>query len=259
MADNMKLITLANLSEYTTELKEKYAKKSDVTGIDTRLTAVEGAYVKTVNVNNTPQTVTENSVNITVPKALSELTNDKQFVDEDYVDEAIDTKIGSAYKAAGSAGADKWSTAPTEDDEGKVYNASAQFTTNANFVDNDGKTYPAGTNVVVVKEGQSYKYDVLSGFVDLSSYATMSYVDEKVQDIDLDDYSTTTETQSWVNTQLQNYYDKSAIDGMLEDYVDSDDLASYVQRSELTTTLADYVKATDIETVSSTEIKALFD
>ena len=34
-----------------------------------------------------------------------------------------------------------------------------------------GKNYPAGTNVVIVNtSGSTYKYDVLSGFVDLSAY-----------------------------------------------------------------------------------------
>ena len=33
-----------------------------------------------------------------------------------------------------------------------------------------GNKYPKGTNVVVVKVGDAYKYDVLAGFVDLSSY-----------------------------------------------------------------------------------------
>ena len=44
------------------------------------------------------------------------------------------------------------------------------FTTTNNFVEGAGNKYPKGTNVVVVKVGDAYKYDVLAGFVDLSGY-----------------------------------------------------------------------------------------
>lgn len=53
---------------------------------------------------------------------------------------------------------------------GNVYNVTDAFTTTANFVEGAGNKYPKGTNVVVVKVGDAYKYDVLAGFVDLSGY-----------------------------------------------------------------------------------------
>lgn len=61
--------------------------------------------------------------------------------------------------------------------EGDVYNVTAAFTDN-------GKTYPAGTNVVYVNEkvGDNYqlKWDALGGAVDLSSYSTKKYVDDEL-------------------------------------------------------------------------------
>lgn len=57
---------------------------------------------------------------------------------------------------------------------GNVYNIKDEFTTNNKFVEGAGKQYPAGTNVYVVDVGVSptvnIKFDVLAGFVDLSSY-----------------------------------------------------------------------------------------
>lgn len=53
---------------------------------------------------------------------------------------------------------------------GNVYNVTDAFTTTANFVEDAGNKHPKGTNVVVVKVGDAYKYDVLAGFVDLSGY-----------------------------------------------------------------------------------------
>lgn len=53
---------------------------------------------------------------------------------------------------------------------GNVYSVTDAFTTTNNFVEGAGNKYPKGTNVVVVKVDDAYKYDVLAGFVDLSGY-----------------------------------------------------------------------------------------
>ena len=86
------------------------------------------------------------------------------------VKSAIDAAVSSAYKAAGSVA---FASLPalSSANEGKVYNVTDSFTTTADFVEGAGKSYPAGTNVVVVNtSGTTYKYDVLAGFVDLSGY-----------------------------------------------------------------------------------------
>ncbi len=92
------------------------------------------------------------------------------------IDEKIAIKVGSTYKAAGSI---KFSSlpAPSAIEEGKVYNISDAFTTDENFVEGAGQNYPAGTNVVCINSTDGvYKWDVLAGFVDLSSYATTESV-----------------------------------------------------------------------------------
>ena len=88
--------------------------------------------------------------------------------------QAIAGAISSTYKAAGSVTFANLG-ALTAANEGKVYNVSEAFTTTIDFVDGLGGNYPAGTNVVIINVGTAqnpeYKYDILSGFVDLSGYA----------------------------------------------------------------------------------------
>jgi len=77
---------------------------------------------------------------------------------------------------------------------GYVYNLSENFTTTADFVEGAGKDYSAGTNVVIVNDAASgdpasYKFDVVSSFVDVSSINDLI---EAVADmIAIDDYDPT--------------------------------------------------------------------
>lgn len=91
-----------------------------------------------------------------------------QTLDGDTKDE-INAKISSVYKPAGAVA---FAELPSLSESilGNVYNVTDAFTTTANFVEGAGNKYPKGTNVVVVKVGDAYKYDVLAGFVDLSGY-----------------------------------------------------------------------------------------
>ena len=97
------------------------------------------------------------------------------------VDEKISSAISSTYKAAGSVASVDAITADAEH-EGYVYNVTTEFTTTDAFVEGAGVKYPAGTNVVVVEiagDPVSYKLDVMSGFVDLSNYATVEQLNTK--------------------------------------------------------------------------------
>lgn len=91
------------------------------------------------------------------------------------VQNAINARVSSVYKPGGSkTAAELTSALLVEVNEGKVFNLSDALTTTADFVEGAGKTYPAGTNVVVINAGTSespsYKFDVLAGFVDLGNY-----------------------------------------------------------------------------------------
>ena len=98
----------------------------------------------------------------------------KGAVDEakGYADQKIAAQIASTYKAAGSV---EFASLPelSVSEEGKVYNVTDAFSTTENFVEGAGKSYPAGTNVVCIDTGdETFKWDVLSGMVDLSAYDT---------------------------------------------------------------------------------------
>ena len=95
---------------------------------------------------------------------------------ETYSKDEVDSKLSSAYKAQGSKAANQLtSSLLAAANEGYVYNLSDKLEiTEANkslFVENVKSSYPAGTNVVVVKVGSAYKFDVIAGFVDLTEYA----------------------------------------------------------------------------------------
>lgn len=93
-----------------------------------------------------------------------------------YTKDEVNSKLSSVYKAQGSKTANQLtSSLLVAANEGYVYNISEELTiTESNkglFVEGVKSSYPAGTNVVVVKVGSAYKFDVIAGFVDLTAYA----------------------------------------------------------------------------------------
>ena len=93
-----------------------------------------------------------------------------------YTKDEVNSKLSSVYKAQGSKTANQLtSSLLVAANEGYVYNISEELTiTDSNkglFVEGVKSSYPAGTNVVVVKVGGAYKFDVIAGFVDLTAYA----------------------------------------------------------------------------------------
>ena len=91
------------------------------------------------------------------------------YATKEEVAASINAKVSSAYTAGGCAAFDAL-PGLTEENVGLVVNVTDGFTTTDSFIEGAGAAYPAGTNVVVVKSGEEYKYDALSGFVDLSGY-----------------------------------------------------------------------------------------
>lgn len=129
-----------------------------------------GGKIDKIKVNGTEQTITNKAVDISVPTNNNQLTNGAGYQTANDVESAINTKISATYKAKGSVA---FANLPAlnSTNEGNVYNVTDAFTTTASFVEGAGKTHPAGTNVVIVNtSGSTYKYDVLSGMVDLSGY-----------------------------------------------------------------------------------------
>lgn len=90
---------------------------------------------------------------------------------------ALKSDITGVYKAKGNlVSANLNASLLTANSLGWVYNITDNFTINENFLEYDAsnpKTYPAGTNVVIVQATPStYKFDVLSGFIDTSTFAS---------------------------------------------------------------------------------------
>ena len=93
-------------------------------------------------------------------KADKATTLDGYGITNAYTKDEINAKISAVYKPAGSVA---FAELPSLSESilGNVYNVTDAFTTTANFVEDAGNKHPKGTNVVVVKVGDAYKYDVL--------------------------------------------------------------------------------------------------
>ena len=87
---------------------------------------------------------------------------------------AIDSAVSSAYHHAGTKKADELlSTLLVAANEGNVYNISEAGTTTADFIEDAGHVIRVGDNVGVCQVSAGvYKFDLLSGIVDLSNYKT---------------------------------------------------------------------------------------
>lgn len=191
VADNTALITevkaTADAAAVKTEVETDLAGKVDkVTGKGlstndyttdekTKLTGIAaGAQVnviEAVKVDGTALTVTDKAVNI------------------DLSGYAKKTDISSVYKVKGTLSS--VSELPADAAEGDVYNISTPFT-------NNGKNYPAGTNVVYVTtdgDQEGGKWDALGGVTDLSAYAKTTEVTTAINNAVKDKQATLTEAQ----------------------------------------------------------------
>ena len=112
---------------------------------------------------------------------LAKKANAADVYNKGEVDQKIAGAVSSVYKPAGSVAYAKLPEL-SETVLGNVYNVTDAFTTDARFVEGAGQKHPAGSNVVVVKVVEEYKFDVLSGFVDLSGHATKEELATGVQE-----------------------------------------------------------------------------
>lgn len=108
------------------------------------------------------------------PEASTNIDTDKadstKFATPSAVATYVSTKMTSALIYKGSCA---FADLPSLEAQnvGFVYNITDSFVTTANFVEGAGNSYGAGHNIAVAEVGEgSYKYDVLAGSIDLSSY-----------------------------------------------------------------------------------------
>lgn len=158
--------------------------------------AQNGGKIDVIKVNDTAQTITNKTVNIAVPTAVSDLTNDSGFQTISDVSSAISTALansGDAYQTESDVdakieaavvgslkpkGTIAFANLPalTAANLNNVYNISDSFTTTADFVEGAGHAHAAGSNVAIINIGTDqnpvYKYDVMVGPTDLSAFWT---------------------------------------------------------------------------------------
>lgn len=179
------LTQLGHLKELADRAKEELTSLKDK--VDELVnTGGEPNVIEKIKVNGTEQKVTDKAVDIKVPTTVGELSNDSGYQTSEDVETAIKAKISSVYKPGGTVTSPDYTKLSAEN-EGMVYDVSKEFSTDAeHFVDGVSKKYPAGTNIVVISDGDAYKYDVLSGFVDLSGYVEKS----GTKQLSTEDYTT---------------------------------------------------------------------
>lgn len=139
----------------------------------------------------TAQSVAENYADTIVDKAKTDLigtgsatsTTIKGAVQESntYTDNQIAAKIGSVYKPVGSVDFADLPKTLSKAELGNVYNVNDAFDADARFVTAEvGEHFPAGTNVAVIVEDDTYYFDALSGAVDLTNYYTKTETDQQI-------------------------------------------------------------------------------
>lgn len=119
------------------------------------------------------QTILQTAIGTAKTEAVSE---SKTYADEQVatakteLTATINERISTAYKIKGST---TFANLPalSETEEGHVYNLSDAFTSTADFVEGEGKKYPAGSNVVCIEVSEGvFKWDVLAGFIDTDTF-----------------------------------------------------------------------------------------
>lgn len=157
-------------------------EKGRVTGGVTQLQVEDLPDIPYTKITGMGDIVTHNASEFATTENLNQA---KQEANQ-YTDEQIKNKVSSVYKPAGSTTFELL-PATSVDLVGNVYNITNEFTTDKKFISGEvGKKYPAGTNVVCIavtggEPDPDYKYDVLSGVVDLSNYATQEWAGEQIQ------------------------------------------------------------------------------
>lgn len=158
------------------------------------LSQTVGQHTTQISTLNEQMTTVQGDIT-TINNTLADKANSADVYTKQQTDDKISAAISSVYKPAGSTTFAAL-PAPAANVLGNVYNVTDAFTTTDQFVEGAGKSYPAGTNVAVVLVGEEYKYDVLSGMVDLSDYSTSEEIAQT--------YATKTE----VTTGLSGKVDK---------------------------------------------------
>lgn len=260
-----KNINYANLTTFANEIKSKYAKKTDVTALGSRVTTLENVgaqanVIEGVKVNGALLTLASKIADILIAEGATNGTIKVNNVDVAvhglaalaYKAEVSESELAAALKATIDAKA-KQSDIDTLNGTGDgsiskmIDDAFNDFSTK---VTDDGvvNSYKElidwaaehGAEATELAGGISENKTAIANlktFVgELPEGATattvVGYIAEAIAALSIGDYATTAEVTSAINTALADYYTKTVADST-------------------------FVKVADIETVTEAEIKAL--
>ena len=145
----------------------------------------EGAQVNTIeaiNVNGNALTPVSKAVNVVVPTKVSDISNDKDYQTAEQVATAISKAVSSVYKPLGNIEpSGLTSDLLKAENLGNCYNVTEDFTTDSNFIEGAGVAVGAGTDISIVKSGESYKFNALATKSDLSYLETEALTTEEIE------------------------------------------------------------------------------
>ena len=151
-------------NESLTSTLENYVTETAIEDMLTK-TEAESTYAKETAIEDMLTKAEANSTYVNNDKLTSQLQSQKTELQQE-----INEKLSTVYKLQGNTTFEALTRPPTKEMLGYVYNLTGEFTTDSYFVEGPGHSYPAGTNVVVVSDSGTYKYDVFKGMFDLSGY-----------------------------------------------------------------------------------------
>lgn len=117
--------------------------------------------------------------------STNQVTEDStDLVESGAVQEAIASAISSVYKPCGNkAVAELTSDLLVAANLGNMYTTTDSGVTTADFIGGAGNTINAGDNVAVVEYSEGvYKFNLLSGAIDLSNYYTKTQTDSEIEE-----------------------------------------------------------------------------
>lgn len=184
IAHTHKKADITDLAEATTAANGLMSA-NDKTKLDGIAGGAQVNAIEAININGNALTPVGKVISFTVPTKVSDISNDKQFQTKGEVDAAIGTALSAAVKYERSVETSELTgDLLIADNKNKMFNVKGQFTTDANFLEGDGKTYPAGTNIVVVEESDGiFKFDVQGSSYDLSQLVVEELTVEEVEAI----------------------------------------------------------------------------